>query len=44
MGFAYFSLFKDAEEFNYTPEDIQVALRMCGDRNPIKWLQVAYLT
>jgi len=32
---------KEAEQYNYTPEDVQVALKMCADKNPLQWLQVS---
>ncbi|XP_067001542.2 uncharacterized protein LUBEL isoform X6 [Anabrus simplex] len=39
QGLELVKLLREAEQHNFTTEDLQVAMSHCGDKNPITWLQ-----
>ncbi|XP_023720701.1 uncharacterized protein LOC111871673 isoform X6 [Cryptotermes secundus] len=39
QGLELVRLLREAEQHSFTPEDLQVAMNHCGDKNPIDWLK-----
>ncbi|KDR18370.1 RING finger protein 31 [Zootermopsis nevadensis] len=39
QGLELVRLLREAEQHNFTAEDLQVAMNHCGDKNPVDWLR-----
>lgn len=42
MTLGLFLLIQEADELGFVPEELQIALEMCGNKKPINWLKENY--